>query len=190
MGLHQRTLLAYSLMWFRESWNNPANRYGFGRTDGRSIAYVFYTWNKRQAAIIWPPETSWTGQPGGGPNFGRRGAVWQESDSIAWLFIGSDDDRIVGATDVGSLYIYRLDWSKQPLEVRMVKRLVPPESEFSNNNWGVAGYSYYSSTVSVSNDGLTLALAAQGMNNLGAVYVYTRPGGPAKAGATSSTPTG
>ena len=96
------------------------------------------------------------------------------------MFVGSYTDDIAGADDVGSLYIYRVDWSKQPLEVRLVKRLVPPESEFSNSQ-DDGSSTNYSSAASVSNDGSTLAVAAQWMNDLGAVYVYTRPDDPGES---------
>ena len=138
--------------------------------------------------MIWPPETvnnpaSATDSTAFGVGtWGDQGsAVWQESESIAWLFTNSYSDDIDGVANVGSLYIYRLDWSREPLEVRMVKRLVPPESEFSNSR-GTGSNTFYSSAVSVSNDGSTLAVGAQGMNNnLGAVYVYTRPEGPGES---------
>ena len=176
VGLHQRTLLAHSRTSYTREWYEAAERFQHSGATTRSTAYVFDTWSKRQAAIIWPPETSRAAQPGGSHNFGIEGAVWQESESIAWLFVGSYDDSIAGAANVGSLYIYRLDWSREPLDVQLVKRLVPPEDEFSNNR-GTGSNTFYGSAVSVSNDGSTLAVSAPGMNNLGAVYVYTRPDG-------------
>ena len=183
LGLHRRTLLANSQISYQQTWNSSINEWRYDVGDrSRQALYVFDTWNKRQAATIYAPITvtdsggfsfglarqNWTGGSGGA-------AVWQESDSIAWLFVSSVGDEIDGVANVGSLYIYRLDWSREPLDVQLVKRLVPPESEFSNTRSSVD--TRYSSAVSVSNDGSTLAVAAQGMNNLGAVYVYTRPDG-------------
>ena len=162
-GLHLRTLLATSVL---------------------GEAYLFDTWNRRQAAVISAPDTVDSTS-----TFGRTdsslsdhpvasgAAVWQESENTAWLFIASPDDDIGGAANVGSVYIYKVDWSASPVEVTMVKRLVPPRSEFGNvkNTSGSADEPRYGSSIVISGDGSTLAVGAQRMNHIGAVYVYTRP---------------
>ena len=180
LGLHQRTLLVGS---------NGQQDSSQGTT---CTLYVFDTWNKRQAAVIGLSEypdtfnstaSSCLGRGGGGGDWVRGSAIWHESDSIAWLFVNAPRDHIGGTNNVGSLYIYKLDWGDQykrdyrdtPLSVELVKRLVPPQSEYSNMR-GTVNVNY-SSAVAISADGSTLAVAAQGMNNIGAVYVYTRPDG-------------
>ena len=159
LAMHQRTLLA--------------------RSNDQEL-YVYDVWNKQQAAVITPPATAdgptFGRPPGGQDNWHRQsGGVWQESDTTAWLFIGSNGDEISSVDNVGSLYIYKLDWSADPPSVTMVKRLVPPQSEFSNMRGSVGVR--YGSAVGVSADGGTLAVGAQRMNNMGAVYVYSRPDG-------------
>ena len=178
LGLHQRTLLVGS---------NGQHDSGQGFS---CPLYVFDTWNKRQAAVIEYPDTYDSANTcfGRGATWGRgrsaRGsAVWQESDTTSWLFVSAAWDDIDGTDNVGSLYIYKLDWGDQykrdyrdtPLSVELVKRLVPPQSEYSNTR-GTVNVNY-SSAVAISADGSTLAVAAQRMNNIGAVYVYTRPDG-------------
>ncbi len=162
-ALHSRTLLATSVL---------------------GEAYLFDTWNRRQAAVISAP-----GMVDSTSTFGRTdsslsnqpvasgAAVWQESENTAWLFIASPDDDIDGAANVGSVYIYKVNWGASPVEVTMVKRLVPPRSEFSNikDTWGILDEPRYGSSITISGDGTTLAVGAQRMNHIGAVYVYTRP---------------
>ena len=178
-GLHQRTLLATSVL---------------------GEAYVFDLWLKRQVAVISAPDT--VDQPA---NFGRTdasipnptsdpmhvndqnardsgslgagAAVWQESPSTAWLFITSRNDDIDGTANVGSLYIYKVDWSATPVRVELVKRLHPPRSEFSNVATSTIPAPHYGSSLDISDDGSTLAVGAQQINHTGAVYIYQRPSG-------------
>ena len=160
LGLHSRTLLA--------------------RSDDQEL-YIYDVWNKRQAAVITPPASA-NGGTFGRPNGqqDRHGAaVWHESDSTAWLFIGSNGDTISGTNNVGSLYIYKLDWSREPLSVELVQRIAPPQSEFSNARDTVNAR--YGTAVTVSADGGTLAVSAERINTFGAVYVYTRPDGPGQS---------
>ena len=185
LAMHGRTLLVGS--------NDMHDDDSIG-TRGCSL-YVFDTWNKRQAALILHTDhldvdlDAWRDTVnncfGRGGDGSRGSAVWQESDATSWLFVNARGDDIDGADNVGSLYIFKLDWSDEsqykrdyrdaPLSVTLVKRLSPPQSEFSNMR-GTVDVNY-SSAVSISADGSTLAVAAQRMNNIGAVYVYTRPDG-------------
>ena len=150
-------------------------------------AYLFDAWSRRQVALIRAPAS--VDDPA---TFGRTdtdfneypvasgAAVWQESADTAWLFIASPDDDIGGFTDVGSVYIYKVDWSTQPAGVTLVKRLAPPRSEFSNVfHTGLA--TRYGSSITMSGDGSTLAVGAQRMNHMGAVYVYSRPEGEGRS---------
>ena len=185
LAMHGRTLLVGS--------NDRHDDDSIG-TRGCSL-YVFDTWNKRQAALILHRDhldvdlDAWRDTTnncfGRGGDGWRGSAVWQESGATSWLFVNARGDDIDGADNVGSLYIFKLDWSDEsqykrdyrdaPLSVTLVKRLSPPQSEFSNMRGSVDVN--YSSAVAISADGSTLAVAAQGMNNIGAVYVYTRPDG-------------
>ena len=185
LGMHGRTLLVGS---------NDMHDDDSTGTRGCSL-YVFDTWNKRQAALILHSDhldvdlDAWRDTVnncfGRGGDGWRGSAVWQESGATSWLFVNARGDDIDGADNVGSLYIFKLDWSDEsqykrdyrdaPLSVTLVKRLSPPQSEFSNMR-GTVDVNY-SSAVSISADGSTLAVAAQRMNNIGAVYVYTRPDG-------------
>ena len=183
LGMHGRTLLVGSKGDFR----------GLSGSESRGCyLHVFDTWNKRQAAVFWGAGAytrdthDWGNSCLGRGGDGVRGsAVWQESDATSWLFVNAPGDDIDGTDNVGSLYIFKLDWSdasqykrdyrETPLSVTLVKRLVPPQSEFSNRR--DTAEPRYSSAVSISADGSTLAVAAQRMNNIGAVYVYSRPDG-------------
>ena len=166
-GLHKRTLLATSVL---------------------GEAYVFDTWLKRQVAVITAPDTVDQTDTFGrtdaimnsnraAGNLAAGGAVWQESDDTAWLFLTSLRDDIDGTADVGSLYIYKVDWSVEPVTVELVKRLHPPRSEFSNVRTSTIPAVRYGSSLDLSTDGSTLAVGAQRMNNMGAVYLYQRPSG-------------
>ena len=166
-GLHQRTLLATSVL---------------------GEAYVFDLWLKRQVAVITAPDTvdqtSTFGRTDAIMNSDRAagnlasgGAVWQESPSTAWLFLTSLRDDIEGTADIGSLYIYKVDWSATPVSVELVKRLHPPRSEFSNVRTSTIPAVRYGSSLDISDDGSTLAVGAQQINHTGAVYIYQRPSG-------------
>ena len=181
LGLHGRTLLVAS-----DGGHGGFNSLTGLSGDTKCPLYVFDTWSKRQAAMIRHPDThDWDNSCyGRGGHWAHGSAVWQESETIAWLFVSAPWDNIDGTNNVGSLYIYKLDWGQDsykpdglstPLSVELVKRLVPPQNEFSNMR-GTVNVNY-SSAVAISADGSTLAVAAQGMNNIGAVYVYTRPDG-------------
>ena len=150
-----------------------------GWQHGTHDLHIFDTWNKRQAAIIAPPAGAH------GPTFGRGQnerwynpksiAVWHETDETAWLFVGSGWDRVETTNTVGRLWIYRLDWTADPLEVTLVKWIAPPSSEFLNKQSG--GVAAYGTGVVISRDGGTLAVSSNEINNIGAVYVYSRPDG-------------
>ena len=147
--------------------------------QGTNNLHIFDTWNKRQAAIITPPPEAIP------QTFGRAQqerwwnpksvAVWHETDETAWLFVGSGWDRVEGTGDVGRLWIYRLNWAADPLEATLVKWISPPPSEFTNKQSG--GAAAYGSGVVISSDGSTLAVSSNEINNIGAVYVYSRPDG-------------
>ena len=148
-------------------------------SNGPHNLYIFDAWNKRQAAIIEPPAGAAAQTFGKGQ--GERWwnpksiAVWHETPETAWLFVGAGWDTVGTQTLVGQLWIYRLDWSADPLEVTQVGKLAPPPSEFNNKQSG--GVAAYATGVAISRDGSTLAVSANEINNIGAVYVYSRPDG-------------
>ena len=128
---------------------------------------------------------------------GTAMAVWHETDDIAWLFVGSPSDRFThpeestsmctypfrgGCRFVGSLWVYKLDWTTAPPTVTQEARIRPTFHEAGNRHGGWSandGFrAAYGSAVSVSADGSTLAVGAPRMNMTGAVYIYTRPDGP------------
>ena len=146
---------------------------------GPDNLYIFDAWNKRQAAVIEPPtgaagQTFGKGQ--GERNWNPKSvAVWHETPETAWLFVGSGWDTVESTALVGQLWIYRLNWAADPLEVTQVGKIAPPPSEFNNKQSG--GVAAYGTGVVISRDGSTLAVSSNEINNIGAVYVYSRPDG-------------
>ena len=112
-------------------------------------------------------------------------AVWHETPSVAWLFIGSEarNDTDGGIHDLaGGVYIYKLTYDDAgELTVGTsttvpAKILEPPLTETRNRTNGPGHRrSYYGSELAISADGSTLAVTARAMNHVGALYVYTRP---------------
>ena len=117
-------------------------------------------------------------------NWGRAFDVWQQDADTAWLFVGSPNDRVNGHPGIGRLYIYKVDYSADPPTIALERNIEPHDLDYRNDftvvwesiparqlaealfGWGVA----------VSADGTTLAVAAPDINEIGAVYVYERPG--------------
>ena len=158
--------------------------------------YIYDTWNKGpdQSLIIPPPAGATNGFGCGERGFtgvgdpdrcylGRPVAVWHETPSFAWLFIGdAKAPGPGGEVAVGRLHIYSLDWSTDPPTYTRHGSMQPPLAEAGNhltrtNN--AADYSKYwasyGGAVAISADGSTLAVGAGRINQIGAVYVYTRP---------------
>ncbi len=146
---------------------------------GPDNLYIFDAWNKRQVAVIEPPPGAHAETFGQGQNqrwYNPKSiAVWQETDETAWLFVGAGWDRVETTNTVGQVWIFRLDWSADPLEVTVAGKVAPPSSEFNNKQSG--GVAAYGTGVVISRDGSTLAVSANEINNIGAVYVYSRPDG-------------
>ena len=107
--------------------------------------------------------------------YGKAIAVWHETDARAWLFVGSWGDTVASRTHMGRLFIYRLDWDGDSVTATQEGTLTPPRSEVDNRH-GASG-ARYGAAVDISRDGGTLAVSATRMNEMGAVYVYTRPDG-------------
>ena len=117
-------------------------------------------------------------------NWGRAFDVWQEDADTAWLFVGAPNDTVNGHDGIGRLYIYKVDYSAVPPTIALERNIEPHDLDYRNDfsvvfefaparqraealfGWGVA----------VSADGTTLAVAAPEINEIGAVYVYERPG--------------
>ena len=159
--------------------------------------YIYDLYTKRQVAIIDAPEgadrsnAGGFGASGGGggagygydAHNGRAIAVWHETDDIAWIFVGSPNDVVNegGQTRrfVGALYVFKLDWSTSPPTVTYEAKIQPSPSE-TGNTFLSGEHAYranYGSSVDISADGSTLAVAAHAMNVIGAIYVYTQPAG-------------
>ncbi len=169
--------------------------------------HIYDTWNKRQALIIPTPTGAGNSfgasergfPPAGAPAAGdydidryyrgRAIAVWHETESFAWLFIGEPGWAGTGgaAPLLGRLHIYTLDWSTDPPTYTATgTTLEPPLAEAGNHLMHVSGsynndysrhWAAYGSAVAISADGSTLAVSAPRIHNTGAVYVYTRPDG-------------
>ena len=184
-----------------------------GRTAvARSVhnnLHIYDTWNKRQVLIIptpagatnsfgasergYPPAGAPAPTGGFDPDryyHGRAIAVWHETESLAWVFLGEPNWAGAGGATplLGRLHIYTLDWSTDPPTFTATgTTLSPPLAEVGNHlmNASGAGWSYsndysrswaaYGSAVSISADGSTLAVGAGRIHNTGAVYLYTRP---------------
>ena len=117
---------------------------------------------------------------GGGNEGGFVGsaiALWHETADRAWLFVGSWNETVEGRNQMGRLHIYRLDWDDDSVTVTSQGSLAPPLSEASNRPVGTFGVRY-GAGVDISRDGGTLAVSAPRMNEMGAIYVYSRPDGP------------
>ena len=179
-ALDQRTLVVLARPRLGGSWPSY---------DEPLRLHIFDTWNKRQAALIAaPPEVTNPSRFGGVQSsfefiYGIAVAVWHDTPETAWLFVGSSQDtspeQPAGSgnpANVGGIYIYRLDWREDPLKVELVNTLRPPLSE-AGNRWGTNHTAYYGSSLTISEDGSTLAVAAHQIDAIGAIYVYTRPSG-------------
>ena len=117
-------------------------------------------------------------------SWGRALDVWQEDADTAWLFVGAPNDTVGGHPGIGRLYIYKVDYSTDPPTIALERNIEPHPNDYRNDfsvvfefasgrqkavalfGWGLA----------VSADGSTLAVAAPDINEIGAVYVYERPG--------------
>ncbi len=171
-------------------------RTAVSRDDSTARLHIFDVWNKRQVLSIPPPAGATNGF-----GCGERGisdvadpdrcylaraiAVWHETESLAWLFIGEAKAAGPGGEDaVGRLHIYTLDWTTDPPTLTPRGSMQPSLAEAGNHmacigNPCMLNYSRYwasyGGAVSISADGSTLAVGAPRINQIGAVYVYTRP---------------
>lgn len=157
--------------------------------------HVFDVWNKRQVLTIPPPAGATNGFGCGERGLGsdpghvcyraRAMAVWHETESLAWLFIGEAEAQGPGGeAKVGRLHIYSLDWTTDPPTLTRHGSMQPTLAEAGNHitrTSNAADYSRYwasyGNSVAISADGSTLAVGAGRINQIGAVYVYTRPDG-------------
>ncbi len=97
--------------------------------------------------------------------FGRSLAISRDGNTIA---IGADSDNNSGGEDAGSVYIYVKSGSSFVLQTRL-------------QGSDAAAYDYFGKAVSLSTDGNTLAVGANGDDNsrgtnAGSVYIFTRSG--------------
>lgn len=119
----------------------------------------------------------------GTANWGRAFDVWQEDADTAWLFVGAPTDRVGGHSGIGRLYIYKVDYSADPPTIALERSIEPHPNDYRNDFtvvWDAGGMgqaiALFGWGVAVSADGTTLAVAAPDINEIGAVYVYERPG--------------
>lgn len=114
-------------------------------------------------------------------SFGRSVAVWHETDDIAWVFVGSKFDLVNTHPSIGRLYIYKVVYSGDSGRTVTLERALEPLASDYMNDFSVAwnngkATALFGSSVAVSADGKFLAVAAAEINEIGAVYVYERPG--------------
>ena len=112
--------------------------------------------------------------------FGRSVAVWHETDDIAWVFVGSKGDMVNTHPNIGRVYIYKVVYTGDRRTVTLERALEPLSVDYMND-FGVAwdggkAKALFGSSVAVSANGKFLAVAAAEINEIGAVYVYERPG--------------
>jgi len=161
-----------------------------GRTiiarDRNSRLYVFNSYTLQHKATINPPTGADTGFHNGfgasvaynnsvGGFDGSAIALWHETDARAWLFVGSYHDTVESTDQLGRLYIFRLDWGADGVTVTQGGALAPTLAEANNRHGAISAR--YGAAVTISRDGGTLAVSAPTMNELGAIYVYSRPAG-------------
>lgn len=116
-------------------------------------------------------------------NWGRAFDVWQQDADTAWLFVGSPNDTVGTHPGIGRLYIYKVDYSADPPTIALERNIEPHPNDYRNDFsvvWDPSGngkaIALFGWGVAVSADGTTLAVAATDINEIGAVYVYERPG--------------
>ena len=162
--------------------------------DGRTLVardraaklYVFDSYTLQHQATINPPPGADTGLHNGfgasvaynnniGGFSGSAVALWHETDARAWLFVGSYHDTVESTDQLGRLYIFRLDWGDDEVTVTQEGALAPTLAEANNRHGTVSAR--YGAAVAISRDGGTLAVSAMTMNEMGAIYVYSRPDG-------------
>ena len=165
--------------------------------DGRTLVardraaklHIFDSYTLQHKATINPPTGADTGLHNGfgasvaynnniGGFEGSAIALWHETDTRAWLFVGSYHDTVEATDQLGRLYIFRLDWDAAAgggVTVTPQGSLAPTLAEANNRHGAISAK--YGAAVAVSRDGGTLAVSAPTMNEMGAIYVYSRPDG-------------
>ncbi len=170
--------------------NQPMAKALDGRTliarDRNSRLYVFDSYTLQHQATINPPTGADTGLHNGfgastayvggeGGFSGSAIALWHETAARAWLFVGSWHDTVESTDQLGRLYIFRLDWGDDEVTVTQEGALAPTLAEANNRHGTVSAR--YGGAVDISRDGGALAVSAPTMNEMGAIYVYSRPDG-------------
>ena len=165
--------------------------------DGRTVIardraaklHVFDSYTLAHQATINPPTGADTGFHNGfgasvaynntiGGFDGSAIALWHETDARAWLFVGSYHDTVESTDQLGRFYIFRLDWGDDGVTVTQEGALAPTLAEANNRHGTVSAR--YGAAVVISRDGGTLAVSAPTMNEMGAIYVYSRPDSPSE----------
>ena len=163
-----------------------------GPSSAPARLYVYDLYNQRQSITINAPtgaHSDFAISPRGEDNsysfWGMPMAVWHETESLAWLFVGSYRDTHSGSDytgntytneSFGSVYVYRLDWTTEPPTLTQPATLFM-EGQDACNGWGNGCWPAFGTAVTISADGRVLAVSAFRANQTGAVYVYMRPDG-------------
>ncbi len=163
-----------------------------GPASAPARLYVYDLYNQRQSITINAPtgaHSDFAISPRGEDNsysfWGMPMAVWHETESLAWLFVGSYRDTHSGSDytgntytneSFGSVYVYRLDWTTEPPTLTQPATLFM-EGQDACNGWGNGCWPAFGTAVTISADGRVLAVSAFRANQTGAVYVYMRPDG-------------
>ena len=153
---------------------------------GQAQLYVYDLYNRRQSITINAPSSANANSFGSGSGatvnarrfVAKSIAVWHETENLAWIFVGSLSDGHHGISSaVGSLYVYRLDWTTEPPTLTQPATLFPSQQDACNFQHATGCWPQLGTTVTISADGRVLAVGAFRANNMGAVYVYMRPDG-------------
>ena len=163
-----------------------------GPASAPARLYVYDLYNRRQSITINAPTgghsdfaISPRGEDSSYSFVGMPMAVWHETESLAWLFVGSYRDTHSGSDytgntytneSFGSVYVYRLDWTTEPPTLTQPATLFM-EGQDACNGWGNGCWPAFGTAVTISADGRVLAVSAFRANQTGAVYVYMRPDG-------------
>lgn len=199
-----QTIASFTPIELRDEDGNPVRNRAWawiramdGRTAliSRSVAnnplglgarvFVYDLLNRRQSITINPPpgaDTGWSGfghsrtanAVGGRVHNGTAVAVWHENEAVAWVFVGSSSDTRYGNSNIGSVYVFKLDWTTTTPTYELRATLFPSEEDACNQWSGCEGR--FGTALTISPDGRALAVGADRINaGIGAAYVYMRP---------------
>ena len=199
-ALHDDTLVVSAVP---TDFNDPTYHGRYNRGDG--VVMVFEAASGRQIAQIHPPAGA------SSRDFGRAVAVWQESATTAWVFIGSPTDEVKNSTDMdwtdnywtnenyirnflrnhpgGQVWIYKIDRQMNAAApARQVGKITP---KLGSDTWDV-----HRTTSGGSETDRVTGLTAEGIGDgdggdggdFGASLAITPNGGTLLVGNPSTSP--